>query len=305
MNDPVFLWTHQASHNLYFNSYSQGIMTDPVQINPQGTNYFGATWAGPELASYGQHVYIVGKQQPENENGVSLFYSSDGGTTFSEQMNVDWGLDDDLSRFPDVAAGPDGQVWVAFMRFEPDFSDPRYMVSKSVDYGQSFGLDVNASTETIDGEACDCCAAQLAVSGDKLAMIFRNNEQNIRTIWAGVSEDGGDNFEKAFEVDLTGSFFATCPATAPDGYWADNQLISTYRAAPGGRERVYFSVFDLDSQKVVLHQYLTNSPDKLLTQNHPRISGNKDTILLIWEEAYAGNPGYKISPLNYRSSRPR
>ena len=68
-----------------------------------------------------------------------------------------------------------------------------------------------------------------------------------------------------------------------------NRLISTFRAAPGGRERVFFSVFDLDSQKVVLHQYLTNSPEILLTQNHPRITGNQDTVLLIWEESYAGN----------------
>lgn len=287
--DPVFLWSHEGQNKVYFNRYSQGQMGMPIQINPAGTKFFGASWAGPELAAYGQDVYVVGKEQPENDFGVSFFHSSDGGQNFSEYGPVDWALGDDLSRFPDVAAGPDGAVWVAFMRFASDFSEPRYVVAKSTDYGQSFDEDVNASLGIIEGEACDCCAAQLALSGDKLAMIYRNNDQNIRTIWAGISEDGGNTFGMGYEVDETGSYFASCPATAPDGYWAGNRLISTFRAAPGGRERVFFSVFDLDSQKVVLHQYLTNSPEILLTQNHPRITGNQDTVLLIWEESYAGN----------------
>lgn len=287
--DPVFLWSHEAPHKIYLNQFIQGQMTTPMQINPLGTQYFGASWAGPELAASGHDIYVVGKEQPEHETGVSFFHSSDGGVTFAEYNNVDWSLGDDLSRFPDVAAGPNGEVWVAFMRFEPDFSQARYVVSKSLNYGASFEVDVNASSEIIEGYACDCCAAQLAVSGNQLAMIYRNNDQNVRTIWAGISEDGGDSFNAGYEIDETGSYFASCPATAPDGYWAGNRLISTFRAAPGGRERVFFSVFDLDSQKVVLHQYLTNSPDMLLAQNHPRITGNQDTVLLIWEESYAGN----------------
>ena len=269
--------------------FEQGQMTTPKQINPIGTQYFGASWAGPELTAYGQDVYVVGKEQPEHDTGVSLFHSSDGGVTFSQKNDIDWALGDDLSRFPDVAAGPDGQVWVGFMRFEPDFSEARYVVSKSTDYGASFGEDVNASSEIIEGEACDCCAAQLAVGDEKLAMIYRNNDQNIRTIWAGISTDKGDTFSDGYEVDQTGSYFASCPATAPDGYWAGNRLISTFRAAPGGRERVFFSVFDLDSQKVVLHQYLSNSPESQLVQDHPRITGNQDTVFLIWEESYAGD----------------
>lgn len=264
-------------------------MTDPIQINPLNTAYFGASWAGPELAAFGQDIYIVGKEQPEDKTGVSLFRSEDGGITFTQLDDVDWAIGDDLSRFPDVAAGPNGGVLVAFMRFDPDFSGARYVVSRSSDFGTTFQEDVNASSAIIDGEACDCCAAQLALSGDKAAMIYRNNDQNIRTIWAGLSEDGGETFIQGIEVDETQSYFASCPATAPHGYWADNRLISTFRAKPGGRDRVFFSVMDLDSQKVVLHQYLTNSPEMLLTQDHPRITGEQDTVFLIWEEAYAGN----------------
>lgn len=293
-DEPIFLWSNEASHKIYINRYVQGQMTPPVQINPPGTSFFGATWAGPELAASGQDVYVVGKEQPEDETGVSLFHSGDGGSTFSELNNIDWATGDDLSRFPGVAAGSNGEVWVAYMRFAPDFSEPRYVVSKSMDKGQTFLADVNASSSFINGEACDCCAAQLARSDNKLAMIFRNNDQNIRTIWAGISQDGGNSFDAGFEIDQTGSYFASCPATAPDGYWEGNRLISTFRAAPGGRERVFFSVFDLDSQKVVLHQYLTNSPDQLLAQNHPRITGNQDTVFLIWEESYAGNLDIKF-----------
>ncbi len=287
--DPVMLWSYEALHKVFLGRFEQGQMTTPKQINPIGTQYFGASWAGPELTAFGQDVYVVGKEQPEHETGVSLFHSSDGGVTFSQKNDIDWALGDDLSRFPDVAAGPDGQVWVGFMRFEPDFSEARYVVSKSTDYGASFGEDVNASSEIIEGEACDCCAAQLAVGDEKLAIIYRNNDQNIRTIWAGISTDKGDTFSDGYEVDQTGSFFASCPATAPDGYWAGNRLISTFRAAPGGRERVFFSVFDLDSQKVVIHQYLSNSPESQLVQDHPRITGNQDTVFLIWEESYAGD----------------
>ncbi len=287
--DPVILWSYEALHKIYLSRYEQGQMTTPKQINPIGTQYFGATWAGPELTAFGQDVYVVGKEQPENETGVSMFHSADGGVTFIQKSDVDWALGDNLSRFPDVAAGPAGQVWVGFMRFESDFSGARYVVSRSTDYGVSFSEDVNASSEIIEGEACDCCAAQLAVDDEKLAMIYRNNDQNIRTIWAGISTDEGETFPEGYEVDQTGSFFASCPATAPDGYWAGNRLISTFRAAPGGRERVFFSVFDLDSQKVVLHQYLSNSPESQLVQDHPRITGNQDTVFLIWEESYAGD----------------
>ena len=287
--DPVFLWSNEGQHKIFSCRYVDGQMTDPIQINPLNTAYFGASWAGPELASFGQDIYIVGKEQPEDKTGVSLFRSEDGGITFTQLADVDWAIGDDLSRFPDVAAGPDGEVLVAFMRFDPDFTGARYVVSRSSDFGTTFQEDVNASSEIIDGEACDCCAAQLALSGDKAAMIYRNNEQNIRTIWAGLSEDGGQTFLQGIEVDETQSYFASCPATAPHGYWTGNRLISTFRAKPGGRDRVFFSVMDLDSQKVVLHQYLTNSPEMLLTQDHPRIAGEQDTIFLIWEEAYAGN----------------
>ncbi|MCF8237333.1 MAG: hypothetical protein K9I85_04200 [Saprospiraceae bacterium] len=287
--DPVMLWSHEALHKVFLSRFEQGQMTTPQQINPIGTQYFGASWAGPELTAYGQDIYVSGKEQPEDAKGVSLFHSPDAGVTFSQMDDVDWALGDDLSRFPDVAAGPDGQVWVGFMRFEPDFSGARYVVSRSTDYGASFGEDVNASSAIIEGDACDCCAAQLAVGDNKLAMIYRNNDQNIRTIWAGISKDEGDTFSKGYEVDETGSYFASCPASAPDGYWAGNRLISTFRAAPGGRARVFFSVFDLDSQKVVLHQYLSNSPESQLVQDHPRITGNQDTVFLIWEESYAGN----------------
>ncbi|MBK7341611.1 MAG: hypothetical protein IPJ06_00035 [Saprospiraceae bacterium] len=130
-DEPIFLWSNEASHKIYVNRYVQGQMLPPVQINPPGTSFFGATWAGPELAASGQDVYVVGKEQPEDETGVSLFHSGDGGSIFSELNNIDWATGDDLSRFPDVAAGSNGEVWVAFMRFAPDFRSPDMWYQKA------------------------------------------------------------------------------------------------------------------------------------------------------------------------------
>ena len=73
----------------------------PVQINTPGKHVFAEPWAGPELTSRGDTIYIVYKELPEETGHVYIKHSYDGGKHFSIETQVD-DSDRFICRFPGV-----------------------------------------------------------------------------------------------------------------------------------------------------------------------------------------------------------
>lgn len=108
---------------------------------------------------------------------------------------------DSLSRFPTVATDKNGQPIIAFMKFNSNFRESRWVVTKSNDFGKSFSQDIKASNWFGSEEVCDCCPGTLISDGMNTVLMYRDNNKNIRDSWMALSKDGGNTFINACNVD--------------------------------------------------------------------------------------------------------
>lgn len=284
--NPVILWGKTSSQSVYFSRMSSGNFTAPVTLNPVSQPAFTASWAGPDITSFGDTIYAVYKHTPEDTNHIYLTHSYDAGFTFSTPVRVDF-IADSISRFPTVSTDQSGNPLVAFMKFDPGFINSRYVVSKSTDYGLSFSQDVLASGFS-GGTVCDCCPASLINRNNKTLMLYRDNLNNVRTIWAGLSTDGGSNFLSGFEADPTGWVINACPATGPDGVLIGDSLFTVFMSAATGNSLVYLSSLDLSNPVFVSVIPLTGNFSGLSNQNYPRISQEGSSVGIVWPQSING-----------------
>ena len=70
----------------------------------------------------------------------------------------------------------------------------------SLNKGLSFENEMEI-TLNIPQEACDCCPAEYVISGNQHALLYRNNDANIRDIYAVYSDDDGANYSSYVNVN--------------------------------------------------------------------------------------------------------
>jgi hypothetical protein len=280
-SNPVIIWGFNES--VYFSRWDISDFTDPVALNPIETSVFATSWAGPDLATSGDTIYVVYKANPEDLERIYLVHSYDGGITFSEPVIVDGMLGDDISRFPSVAANSDGQPLVSFMKLNSSFLEPRYVISKSTDGGNSFAMDVLAS-DFSGGEVCDCCPAGITANENYVVNLYRDNLDNLRNSWAAISNDGGSMFMNGLQIDQTDWIVNACPSSGPDGIIIDDSLYSVFMSAGNGTNRVYFSRSSLSSLSDGEDIRLKNDFDGLMIQNYPRIANYGNAAAVVWKQ---------------------
>ncbi len=284
--NPYVLWGKNDT-KAYFSKLSGTAFTTPVAVSDPYT-VFAQSWAGPDLAAYGDTVYVTMKVKPEDvaTNHMYLAHSYNGGATFSAPVRID-NIDTSLSRFPIVTTTDDGNPMVAFMKFNTAFGDAHYRVARSTDFGASFTADVLASGPA--GTVCDCCPAAVIATGTSALMLFRNDMSNIRDIWAGVSVDGGTTFPTVTNIDSNNWMIMSCPASGPDGVVIGDSLYSVYMSKPGGTQMVYFSRMSLTGL------YSASSPitgvfTGLNQQNYPRIANSGNAVgTVFYQKTTAGS----------------
>ncbi|MBA3828137.1 MAG: exo-alpha-sialidase [Taibaiella sp.] len=171
--NPMVLWG-KTDTRAYFSRWNGTAFTTPLAVGNTGINVFAQSWAGPDIASYGDTVYVTMKRTPENTsmNHMYMSHSYDGGITFSDTVKID-NIGANMSRFPIVTTTSTGNPLVAFMKFSPTFTTAKYVVSRSTDYGMTFSPEVAASATT--DSVCDCCPASLVSSGNNVIMLNREN----------------------------------------------------------------------------------------------------------------------------------
>ncbi len=283
--NPVVLWG-KADTRAYFSRWSGSSFTTPVILN-NTFPVFAQSWAGPDLATFGDTIYATLKRNPETSDTSYSFlvHSYDGGATFSSPVRVD-NIDTSLSRFPIVTTNATGNPLVAFMKFNAAFHDAHYVVAKSTDFGNTFSADALASGTT--GEVCDCCPASIISAGSKAIMLFRNNLGNIRDTWAGVSADGGTTFTGTMAVDNNNWMIMSCPASGPDGFVIGDSLYSTFMSASSGKSLVYMSRSSISGMASAATTAITGNFTGLSNQNYPRIANAGNAATAIWKQTSGG-----------------
>lgn len=91
---------------------------------------------------------------------------------------------------PTVIVDDMGNQIVGFMKFNTGFGDARWVITKSTDMGNSFATDVKVSGWSAPGApVCDCCPSLVGCEGNNVALVNRDNNNNIRDTWAGISNE--------------------------------------------------------------------------------------------------------------------
>ena len=284
--NPLIVWNH--SMQAMFSRWSGTAFTTPVMVNPGSQMVAGADWMGPDIAAKGDTVYIVYKLMPEADTASHIFIvrSFDGGMNWSMPYQVDQ-IADSISRFPTVAIDDNGHPIVAFMKFDASFSDSRWVVSRSNDYGNTFGPDTKASGWS-GGLICDCCPGALVHSGNRVLMVYRDNLSNLRDHWAGISLDNGNSFTSGMPIDQSNWMIASCPGSGPDAVIAGDSLYTAYMSSAPGSARAYFSAASVSDMTGTIGAQITGPLAGLTTQNYPRIATDGTAMVIGWRHVLSG-----------------
>ncbi len=289
--DPLVVWGRMSDGSVMFSRWNGTMFSTPVKLNPSWLTVATAGWMGPDIASYGDTVYVVVKRTPEDSdtNHIYILTSFNGGLTFLPPVRMDF-IADSLSRFPTVTVDATGNPIVAFMKFNSSFLESRWVVTKSSDYGKTFSKDVNASGYSgVNSEACNCCPGAIVSSGNISAMLYRDNLSNIRDIWTGVSTNNGTSFNSGIATDKTNWMIMSCPSSGPDGVIVGDSLYSVFLSGAGGNYRTYLSKSSLSNKTLGSVSRLSGNISGLGQQNYPRIASNGSAMAIVWKQTVNGN----------------
>lgn len=287
-NNPMVIWHHTSS--AMFSRWNGTSFTAPVMLNPAWMTIAGASWMGPDIATHGDTVYVVFKQSPEASDTCHIYCVSsfDGGVSFNAPVVVDH-ISDSISRFPTVTTDAAGNPLVGFMKFNSSFAEARWVVAKSNDFGNTFSLDVKASGWSSGvATVCDCCPGSIACADNKVAMLYRDNNNNVRDTWVGFSNDTATSFSYGLNVDQQNWNLFACPSTGPDGIIIGDTLYAAFMNGASGMSTVYYSKSSISTGITTAGVPITGSISGLSQQNYPRIAASGNAIAMVWQQVVNG-----------------
>jgi hypothetical protein len=285
--NPIVMWGHKTTDKVYVAKLNGNSFAAPVSVVPGVEQAFVEDWAGPDIASNGNDVFVTYHSQPEAEGFVYVVKSSDGGATFGDTVRAE-NIGADQSRFPVIAVDANGNPTVMFMRFTGNWVDPQYVVANSPNGGATYLDDVPAS-EIAPGEVCDCCPAALLSEGQRQVAMFRNNDNNLRDLWVTISNDNGADFDTGDDMDPNNWIINSCPSTGPDGHIDEDSLYTVWMSAGQGSSRVYLSSVHLPSATRGTTWEVAPEQNTSANQNYPRIAGDGQLLGVVYQQAASGN----------------
>lgn len=293
-NGPVVLLSRSGGGILSVAKWNGTAFDTPVGILPSGMETYAAAWTGADIAAKGDTVIVVFKANPVETGHVYSVRSTDGGVTFGDTVRVD-SHETGIAWMPSLDIDASGNPTVTFMIHDANWTNPRYAIARSTDAGISF-LTQQEITGNIPGEACDCCPAEVAISGDRQVMLFRNNDNNVRDIYGVLSQDNGATFTSEANIDNTNWVINACPSTGPAGSFVANDLLTTFASRATGEYRVYVSRSDVSSSVSYTDRIaIVESETNTSSQNFPRIHSWGDTVVVAWQENKGSNADVYVS----------
>ena len=279
-NYPIITWNKTSNKIVSFSAWNGTMFNTPTTLTPTGLQADVFTWAGQEIASNKDTVFIVYASLIGTESNVFIHKSINGGTSFSDTVRVS-NIGTDKSRFPYVAINGNGHPVVTFMRMMSTWAMPHYAVANSMNGGASFMNDVNATSTLTGNEVCDCCPSAIVCKGNKQAVLFRDNATNQRDIKAVMSFNNGTSFDSIKKVDFNNWVLMACPSTGPDGHFGTDSLFTVFSTGATSPMKVFISATHNANLQVGSHKVISASTEM---QQFPRIAGNQDTIGIVWQQ---------------------
>lgn len=275
--EPLVMFTKNSnSEKIVVNKKEGGVWLGENIISEEGVNFQSGTRIGPAIASFGEIVYVAYILE-SSPSQVVYQKSVDGGLNFSE-YEVAYELGDELAEGIDVLVLPDGNPVIAFIHYEPGWFNAQQVVVRSYDQGFSF-----TDLITIDDSPCECCTPSLFMSDSIYGVSYRDNDFNIRTFKLRVSVNESADFTETIETDLTNWEVNMCPVSSSDGFIVGDTLYSTWMSRPSSINEVFMSRTHIGNQEVVDWSPVDSSED-YGSQNHPKMDGNSNTQVVVWEE---------------------
>lgn len=279
---PVVSWMNNNTNKIYSARWNGATFNLPNTLNPNGVLPFIASWAGSEIASSGDTVFVTFSTDFSQTSKVYTVRSLDGGLTFQDTVRVDQ-IGTDTPRFPTVAVGYGGNPVIAFMQLDASFGNAEYAVARSMNGGTSYMPSIIPSLGAV-GTVCDCCPATIIAEGNQHVLTYRNNDNNIRNMWASYSTDGSGSYPVSSEIDQTDWMIMSCPSSGPSNVIIGDSLVSTWMSDG----KVYVGTTNLINQQNGLQRQLFSAD--MNTQNFPIIAGKGDTLGIIWQGSISSSP---------------
>jgi hypothetical protein len=284
-NDVPVVIMGKGTQGYLFSSRWNGAGFDtPITLLPNGMGSYLATWTGPDIASKGDTVIVVFKAAPMETGHVYSVRSTDGGLTYSDTIRVD-NHPVGVAWLPSLDIDENGNPSVVYMAHDVDWIHPRYFVNHSTDNGLTYQGEMDIAV-TIPDEACDCCPAEYVIDGNRHALLYRNNETNLRDIYGLFSNDDGLTYPSFDNVEQLDWYVTSCPSTGPHGMFRTGELLSVSSSRASGNYRVYISRSTTTTNLTFNNSIMMTPPvNSSGVQNYPRISGIEDSIFVVWQES--------------------
>lgn len=260
------------SSGIYGFTYNGSTFNEPTALTPEGINVGMA--AGPELAASNGLIALSWRA---TDNTVYLATSSDQGNTFSDPHMVVSGN----AHLPNVTIAQSGAIYVSYLISTNNWTQIGQWVKRTDDNGLNFENAVSANENT-PSMPCECCFASV-VADEKVASIFRNNEDNIRNVYTSVSENEGVSFDAYTVVDELDWNLNACPDSGPDGILDGNSLYVSWLSGATGPKRVNVAHVDANTMEVLNSQIVSDMPATVL-QSYAAIAGRGDTVGVVWRD---------------------
>jgi hypothetical protein len=283
---PQISWGKFSTNEIYFTKWQDTAFLSPVILNP-ATPAFITSAAAEEMTVYGDTTYIVFKGVPEDTSHMFLITSHDGGVNFSIPAQID-SLLSYSSQYPVITVDSIGNPVVGFMKFDLGFINPVYVVKRSNDFGNTFEPETLASMY-LGENVSECTPGAIVCSGNISSMLYRDNFNDFRTIWCGLSNDDANTFPNFMQVDQTSWMTGNCPASGPDAIIIGDSLYTVFMSGASGEELSYLSSASLSTSFANPSIQLIDSTTGFSNQNFPRISNYGNRTSIVCRQSYNGD----------------
>lgn len=278
----IIVWNDENDLSINYLTWEDDQFAPVKKVNMKGQKAFTASWASTEIAGRNNVVYIIFKSEPAETGAMFLLRSDNYGKDFSDLTLIPE-QSGHLSRFPGVALDDAKEALISYMQFKDDWTEPGYVFLKTKSAGKEFD-SISIVTRYSEGEACDCCPVSIESDLNRVAVLYRNNRNNFRNMAASISLNGGIDFSQFIELDTADWYLLSCPATGGDQYFEGDLLHTVWISGRLNGSHVYYSRLDMKDNKINTFFGISNKISRGLQQYFPRISGNKDTLGIVWNE---------------------
>ena len=284
--EAVLMWGRSAGaeKDLYVSVRNNGEFTDPVSITAD-LSPLTSNIEGPTMKARGNTIAVTFQNSGNNFSGLYVVTSTDGGYTWNAPQQI-FEESDTFSILPDVEIDENGRIIIAYIGSDDGFSNVRIECAVSND-GITFSDPIIVSTAAEGEEVCECCPVYVKSQGDHIYIFFRNNNSNLRDIWAVKSNSTLTEFTTV-DIDESNWIINACPASGPVVILDDDSDFAVYKSSATGTSRVYISEINDDDFTLIENTLITGSEIETINQNHPQIAGNSDEFGVVWEQVDGG-----------------